>query len=81
MATRTANAKILPEHTTRRREASEYRLVFLLTYPLFLVASLLGRLHRGRNYFVSSRTARRGSVFVEAKALANATIPYAFMGW
>ncbi|MFT4077922.1 hypothetical protein [Rhodomicrobium lacus] len=58
----------------RAREAQEFRLMFIATFPLFLAAGLVKRA-------VSPRrgAARRKSVFAEARAAANTCIPFAFM--
>jgi hypothetical protein len=58
-----------PAHTRAR----EYRALYVLTLPLFLVAAALGRLSlRG-----GGRPAP--SLLSEARANAHAIIPYAFM--
>ncbi|WP_338053286.1 hypothetical protein [Rhodomicrobium udaipurense] len=58
----------------RAKEAQEFRLMFIATFPLFLAAGLVKRA-------VSPRrgAARRKSVFAEARAAANTCIPFAFM--
>jgi len=58
----------------RAKEAQEFRLIFIATFPLFLAAGLVKRA-------VSPRrgAARRKSVFAEARAAANTCIPFAFM--
>jgi len=65
----------------RRWDAVIYRILLAVIFPLFLLTALAGRLKRRRSYFLSPARMRRRSVFVEAKALANMTIPHAFMGW
>jgi hypothetical protein len=63
-----------PHAHIRAREAKEFRLMFIATFPLFLAAGLLGRaLSRRRG------SDRRKSVFAEARAAANTCIPFAFM--
>jgi len=66
----------------RRRRRREFRLIFAVCFPFFLVAAILARLLpvRGRTFGeAGERPARRGSIFEEAKAAANTTIPFAFM--
>lgn len=75
------HGKLREGSPARRRDAIEYRLMVLLTYPFFVLAALASRVWPGRRYFSSTAVVRRGSVFKEAKTLANSTIPYAFMGW
>ncbi len=58
----------------RAKEATEFRVMFVATYPLFLAAGLLTRAI-SRN----QASASRKSVFAEAKAAANTCIPFAFM--
>ncbi|MFN3892362.1 MAG: hypothetical protein ACK4MV_18365 [Beijerinckiaceae bacterium] len=57
-----------------KRSSREYRTIYALTFPLFLVAACIARL-TGH----SSHTGER-SIFGEAKKLASASIPMAFMG-
>lgn len=61
---------------TRRAEAIELKLILVLTYPIFLSASLLGRVLPGR----SQNAGERMSVFREARLRADQTIHLAFMG-
>ncbi len=63
-----------PHAHIRAREAKEFRLMFLATFPLFLAAGLVTRAFSPRR---SSR--QRKSVFAEARAAANTCIPFAFM--
>ncbi|MFZ1108190.1 MAG: hypothetical protein WAN43_07580 [Rhodomicrobium sp.] len=63
-----------PHAHIRAREAKEFRLMLIATFPLFLAAGLLGRALSPR------RTAnQRKSIFAEARAAANTCIPFAFM--
>jgi hypothetical protein len=55
----------------RRQDHAVFHALVIATYPAFLVAAVLGR---------RSSTASRRSVFGEAWAAANRTIPYVFMG-
>jgi hypothetical protein len=63
-----------PHAHIRAREAKEFRLMFIATFPLFLAAGLLGRALSPRR-----RPSQRKSVFAEARAAANTCIPFAFM--
>ncbi len=58
----------------RAREAKEFRLMFLATFPLFLAAGLVTRAVSPRR-----SSEKRKSVFAEARAAANTCIPFAFM--
>ena len=63
-----------PHAHIRAREAKEFRLIFIATFPLFLAAGVATR--------VFSPPGKRGrwkSVFAEARASANTSIPFAFM--
>ena len=62
-----------PHTRIRAREAKEFRLMFLATFPLFLAAGLVTRALSSR------RGGERKSVFAEARAAANTCIPFAFM--
>ncbi|MEM6933457.1 MAG: hypothetical protein AAF526_07685 [Pseudomonadota bacterium] len=61
---------------TRRSKASktrEFHAIFYLSYPVFLVAALVGRL-------APASEPRHGlNVFAEAREMANTIIPFAFM--
>ncbi len=63
-----------PHARIRAREAKEFRLMFLATFPLFLAAGLVTRALSPRR-----RNSQRKSVFAEARAAANTCIPFAFM--
>lgn len=63
------------ESTLRRsglRNSREYKVIYVMTFPMFLVAATLRR--------VSASSTRRLSLLDEARELASATIPMAFMG-
>jgi len=62
-----------PHAHIRAREAKEFRLMFLATFPLFLAAGLVTRAFSRRD------PRQRKSVFAEARAAANTCIPFAFM--
>ena len=57
-----------------KRSSREYRTIYILTFPLFFVAACIARVsgHAGQ---ASDR-----SLYGEAKKLASASIPMAFMG-
>ena len=62
-----------PHAHIRAREAKEFRLMFLATFPLFLAAGLVTRA------LSSPRSgSKRRSVFAEARAAANTCIPFVF---
>jgi len=64
-----------PHARIRAREAIEFRLMFLATFPLFLAAGLVTRALSPRR----KASSQRKSVFAEARAAANTCIPFAFM--
>lgn len=59
----------------RQLERAEMRLIFLISYPLCLVAAMAGRITH-----VFDRQAARPvqSIFAEARSSAHAAIGYAF---
>lgn len=72
-------------HTPPRRHCHgtdhrDYRLLFILTLPLFLSAAIAARVlpARWRPWPPSDRSTR--SIFAEARAAAGAYLPYAMMG-
>lgn len=64
----------------RREELAEFRIIFLLCFPLCLAAAALGRMLPRRWRDDRHRPAARRSIFAEAKAAAHACVPFAFMG-
>lgn len=54
------------------RNSREYKVIYAMTFPLFFAAATLRR--------VSASSTRRLSLLDEARELASATIPMAFMG-
>lgn len=64
-------------HTDQRDRDREFRLIFLLTYPLFLLGAVIARVAPGQpaGPFAAGR---QRSIFAEARAAAYRTIPYAF---
>jgi hypothetical protein len=63
-----------PHARIRAREAKEFRLIFLVTFPIFLAAGLVTRALSPRRSNIQHK-----SVFAEARAAANTCIPFAFM--
>jgi hypothetical protein len=61
-----------PRRRSSLRHSREYRVIYLMTFPLFLAAAAFRR--------VTASSTRRLSLFAEARELASATIPMAFMG-
>ena len=61
-----------PQSECETDEQREYRWVFALTFPAFLLAVAFGR--------IGGADARRGrSLMEEARAAAHEVLPYAFM--
>lgn len=60
-----------------RRETVDFRLILAVSFPFFLVAAVLTRVLPGRR---RPAGVRRRSLLVEARALADTYIPFAFMG-
>lgn len=63
---------------SRRMDRLEFRLLMMLSFPIFLFVACGSRLMRDRTAEVGGR--RDGSVFAEARAAAASAIPFAFMG-
>lgn len=61
-----------------KQEEQEFRLLFIVSFVLFLTAALLSRLAPWR--WLSPETRGGLSIIGEAKAAANASLPFAFMG-
>ena len=59
----------------RRLERTEMRLVFLISYPLCLVAAMTGRITHAFNRRAAGPAQ---SIFAEARSSAHAAIGYAF---
>lgn len=57
-----------------RSSSREYRMIYVATFPVFLVAACVRRLRAP-----GASTSQR-SLYGEAKKLASASIPMAFMG-
>ena len=69
-------------HAPSRRRADEiqFRVVYLLTFPVFLLSSLAGRLVPGRGLARAGRTGESLSVIQEAKASAQTCGSFSLMG-
>lgn len=63
-----------PHARIRAREATEFRFMFLATFPLFLAAGVVTRAVSWRR-----GSSARKSVIAEARTAANTCIPFAFM--
>ncbi len=66
---------------TLRQDRIEFRLFFVLCFPLFLLAAIVSRLLPARPAFTSGLRQKRKPVIAEARAAANTVLPFAFMGW
>jgi len=60
-------------------ETLEYRALLAVSYPVFLVHVVLGRMLRLGRAAAAVPCDRRSSVLGEARALADTYIPFAFM--
>ena len=58
----------------RAREAKEFRLMFIATFPLFLAAGVAARV-----FSAPGKRRKWKTVFAEARTSANTCIPFAFM--
>lgn len=64
-----------PQPGPRQRETLQFRLIYLVSFMVFLLAAIVGRLAPG-----AWRRGHRGkSIFGEAKAAANTVVPFVFM--
>lgn len=73
---RTQMSVLTPVPSRRRADEVQFWAVYLLTLPVFLVSSLVGRLLRGR----PGSTGERLSVIKEAKASAQTCGSFSLMG-
>ena len=62
-----------------RTDRQQYRLLFAVTYPIFLATVLAVRVGR-RAGFVGQPPRTPKSLFVEARALSSGALQFAFMG-
>lgn len=79
MATTAGTLAPVRDRHARSREKLVFQLVFALTFLGFVAVALVQRLMPGRMRSVA-RVQTRRSILGDAKALAYATIPLAFMG-
>lgn len=64
-----------------RQDRIEFRIFFVLYFPLFLLATIFSRLVSARPGSTSGFRRQGRPVFAEAKAAAYTVLPFAFMGW
>ncbi|MDX2288932.1 MAG: hypothetical protein NW217_08950 [Hyphomicrobiaceae bacterium] len=76
-ATHTSRASRLK---SRQNAEAEYRAIFVLSLPFFLLAVLLARAVRLIRSPIGGTEASGKSLIQEARDSANSTLPYAFMG-
>ncbi|MAU98950.1 MAG: hypothetical protein CMP81_24220 [Fulvimarina sp.] len=62
-----------------RAEQQEYRIVYAVTYPIFLAVALASRLLPARLRPIPFENGGAFAVFRDARAAANAVLPFAFM--
>lgn len=69
------------QHTSWQTDRRDYRLLYLGCFPIFLLAATVARAlpARWRPWPPASRTNSR-SILGEARAAAEACLPYAMMG-
>lgn len=67
-----------PRRATRRKDVSEYRLIFGVCFAIFLVAAVVSRLLPW-SWRLSPDEPKRKSVVEEAYDAASTVLPYAFM--
>jgi hypothetical protein len=68
-------------HTkSHKHESIEYRALVVMTFPIFLVGAVLGRLVPSKAHVESTMTSAKLSVFGEARAAADTYVPFVFMG-
>lgn len=80
MATTAGTLAPMRDRHARSREKLVFQLVFALTFLGFVAVALVQRLIPGRMRSVATVHTGRRSILGDAKALAYATIPLAFMG-
>lgn len=62
-----------------RAERQEYRLIYALSFPLFLAVSLISRLLPPRLRPLPFEPGSYFAVLSDARATAHSVLPYAFM--
>jgi len=65
---------------SRRKAQSEYRVLFALSFALFLLPLMLARVVRWVKAPIFGSQEGGKSLFAEAREAANAALPYAFIG-
>lgn len=73
-----ATASIAPR--SRKAETGEARLIFMLTFAIFLVVAMVERVLPSSWRSQVLGTASGKSVFGEARSAARTFVPFAFMG-
>ncbi len=68
------------QHMHRKGEPLEYRFLVAVSFPIFLVGAVFGRLLPTSQRAADAPTDARLSVFGEARAAAETYVPFAFMG-
>ncbi len=63
----------------RKQEDMEFRLLFIVSFVIFLFVTMVMRCLPWRSRTSASGANGRRSIIGEAKELAHSTIPYAFM--
>ena len=63
---------------TRRRQSTEFRLIYAVSFVILLVAVLVERLFRLVTWRTPAGPSR--SILQEVRDAVGATVPYAFMG-
>jgi hypothetical protein len=64
----------------RHEESLEFRLLLVITYPVFLAAALIDLLLPARLRFFAIGGERSVNIFARAWTAAHTTIPFVFMG-
>jgi hypothetical protein len=74
-----AVARIAPLRS-RKGESGEFRLIFVLTFTIFLVVAMVERVLPSSWRSHSFKVDAGKSVFGEARSAARTFVPFAFMG-
>jgi len=65
----------------RKGDSFEYRALVVVSYPIFFVGAVLGRMMpAGEHATAGPVMGSRPSVFSEARAATETYVPFAFMG-
>lgn len=65
---------------SRERARAEYKLIFALSFPLFLIGTLFARAAGLVRFPFFAKRKPAKSLMMEARDSANSVLPYAFMG-